>query len=108
METQWCPLQSTHCIMYVVILYENLYSFLCPQENKKLALPKNSALEPDHFQKLATLVPRKAVNIWKEGKEGKKSPFTKIILSEYVWTGFSWTKQQFQVILITVSKIKAR
>lgn len=40
METQWCPLQSTHYIMYVVILYENLYSFLCPQENKKLALPK--------------------------------------------------------------------
>lgn len=82
--------------------------FFCPQENKKPALSKNSTLEPDHFQKLATLVPRKAVNIWNEGKEGKKSPFTKIILSEYMWTGFSWTKQQFQVILITVSKIKAK
>ena len=79
--------------------------FFCPQENKKPALSKNSTLEPDHFQKLATLVPRKAVNIW---KEGKKSPFTKIILSEYMWTGFSWTKQQFQVIPITVSKIKAK
>ena len=45
--------------------------FFCPQETKKPALSKNSTLEPDHFQKLATLVPRKAVNIWNEGKEGK-------------------------------------
>lgn len=70
MEIQWCPLQSMHCIMYVIILYENSI-FLCPQKNKKPALSKTPALGPDHFQKLATLVPRKAVNLWKEGKEGK-------------------------------------
>lgn len=62
--------------------------FFCPQENKKPA--------------------EKLLTYGTKGKRGKKSPFTKIILSEYMWTGFSWTKQQFQVILITVSKIKAK
>ena len=35
--------------------------------------------------------PEKLLTYGRKGKRGKKSPFTKIILSEYVWTGlFSW------------------